>query len=259
MSLFFLLAGNITSFTSSVEQNLMIHASIDNIKTQEDIDKMSEDIKKMSGVKQITFSSKEEEINSLIGDNSQVFERYKESNPMPNAFIIELQDAKDIPSVTKKLNEIEGIDKAQYGGESIENIVKLLRTIQNGGAIFIVFLTLLAVFLIANTIKMTIYTRSTEIAIMRNVGATNWYIKAPFMLEGMFIGMIGAIVPIALTCFGYTYLYIEMSGHFLTNMFIMQQPEPFVLQISLVLLICGALVGCIGSFFSVTKYLRWKR
>lgn len=181
MSLFFLLAGNITSFTSSVEQNLMIHASIDNIKTQEDIDKMSEDIKKMSGVKQITFSSKEEEINSLIGDNSQVFERYKESNPMPNAFIIELQDAKDIPSVTKKLNEIEGIDKAQYGGESIENIVKLLRTIQNGGAIFIIFLTLLAVFLIANTIKMTIYTRSTEIAIMRNVGATNWYIKAPFI------------------------------------------------------------------------------
>ena len=118
---------------------------------------------------------------------------------------------------------------------------------------------ILAIFLIANTIKLTIYARSNEIAIMRDVGATNGFIRAPFVVEGMIIGALGAIIPILFTVFGYIFLYDKLGGVLFSEMFKLTPPHPFVLQLSLILLGIGMVVGLIGSFMSVTKYLRWKR
>ena len=200
-----------------------------------------------------------DELNILIEESGSVFERYKERNPMPNVFIVEVEKATDIPQITKTLNNMEGIEKAQYGGESIQDMIDTFETIRYGGAVFILALGVLAIFLITNTIKMTIYTRQTEISIMRNVGAGNWYIKTPFMFEGMLIGMIGALIPVILTIFGYGFLYDFFGGQFMSSMFVMQKPYPFTLQIAGVLFLSGAVVGIIGSFLAATKYLRWRR
>ena len=154
---------------------------------------------------------------------------------------------------------MDGIEKAQYGGESIKDMIDTFETIRYGGAVFVLALGVLAVFLITNTIKMTIYTRQTEISIMRNVGAGNWYIKTPFMFEGMLIGIIGALLPVILTVFGYGFLYDFFGGQFMSSMFVMQKPYPFTLQIAGILLLSGAAVGIIGSFLAATKYLRWRR
>ena len=94
---------------------------------------------------------------------------------------------------------------------------------------------------------------------MRNVGATNGFIKMPFMIEGMVIGMIGAIVPILITLFGYSYLYNALNGVLLIPMFKMQPVIPFAIYVSVALLATGMIVGMLGSFFAVNKYLRWKR
>jgi len=125
--------------------------------------------------------------------------------------------------------------------------------------IFIVLLALLALFLISNSIKMTIYARNREISIMRNVGATNGYIKVPFMLEGMIIGFIGSLIPCLITYFGYRYLFDVMGGQIFSNMFSLQPVMPFTLEICAILIVAGMLVGLFGSFFSTTKYLHWKR
>ena len=125
--------------------------------------------------------------------------------------------------------------------------------------IFIVLLALLALFLISNSIKMTIYARNREISIMRNVGATNGYIKVPFMLEGMIIGFIGSLIPCLITYFGYRYLFDVMGGQIFSNMFSLQPVMPFTLEICVILIVAGMLVGLFGSFFSTTKYLHWKR
>ena len=114
-------------------------------------------------------------------------------------------------------------------------------------------------FLITNTIKMTIYTRKTEISIMRNVGAGNWYIKAPFMFEGMVIGFIGAIIPSLLTIVGYQLLYNALNGQLVSNMFVLKGPYPFTMQITAILIVSGMVVGVLGSLFATTKYLRWRR
>lgn len=259
ISLFMILAGNVDNFAMNVESSLKIHATIDKIKTKEEITTMEETIKKMDGIASVSFSSKEEELNTLIDESGSIFERYQDHNPMSDAFIIEVKQASDIPKITQALNDTEGIEKAQYGGESINNMIKTFEAVRTGGTIFVAVLGLLAIFLISNTIKMTIYTRNTEISIMRSVGATNGYIKTPFMIEGMFIGMLGAILPVILTCVGYAFLYQSMDGQFLSNMFILQKPIPFIIMISGVLFISGAVVGFIGSFLATTRYLRWHR
>ncbi|MPN58649.1 Cell division protein FtsX [bioreactor metagenome] len=94
---------------------------------------------------------------------------------------------------------------------------------------------------------------------MRSVGAKNGFIRAPFVVEGIIIGALGSIIPIFATIFGYIYLYAQLGGKLISNIFVLISPHPFVLYISIMLLVVGMLVGLIGSFLSVTKYLRWKR
>lgn len=259
MAMFVLLAGNINGFTSNVEKDLKIHVTIDNIKTDTEINAIKTKIEKIAGIKSVTFSSSEQELDILVEENGNVFGRYKKNNPLPNVFIVEVEKAKDITAVTQKLNKINGVDKAQYGGEGIETMVKAFESLRIGGAIFMLGLLFIAVFLISNTIKMTIYTRKTEISIMRNVGATNWYIKTPFMIEGMFIGIMGALLPILITLIGYSALYDSLNGQFLSSMLVMQKPFPFAALICLFLLVSGAIVGIIGSFHAVNRHLRWSR
>ena len=113
--------------------------------------------------------------------------------------------------------------------------------------------------LIKNTIKITIQTRQEEIAIMRNVGASNWYIRMPFIIEGMYIGILGALVPIVLVCGGYYLVYKALGGIFLSSMFVMVDVWPFAVLVGVLILLIGMAVGMIGSSFAVGKYLRWKR
>lgn len=261
MSLFMLLTGNISSFTHNIESDFKIHVSIDSLQTEEDIAILKAQIEAIDGVDHIEFSSKDNELNKLKKENEAIFGMYEEgdANPMRDVFIIETTSPDKIPSVTEQINAMEGIKQAEYGGDGVSVMISFFEAIRNGGFIFVGALSVLAIFLISNTIKMTIYARNTEIGIMRNVGACNWFIHTPFIFEGLLIGLAGSIMPVILTYFGYSYLYDVMNGYFLSNMFVMQQLNPFVINICIVLTICGILVGMIGSFLAVSKYLRWRR
>ncbi len=261
MSLFMLLTGNINSFTRNIESDFRIHVSIDALEDEAGIEALQKQAEAIPGVKSVTFSSKDEELLKLKAENEGIFGMYEEgdANPLRDIFIIETQTPDDIESVTTALNEMEGINKAEYGGDGVSVMISFFKALRNGGFIFVAALSLLAVFLISNTIKMTIYARNTEIGIMRNVGATNWFIRVPFIIEGLIIGFIGSLIPIILTYFGYSYLYHVLGGQFLSSMFVMQKVNPFASVICLILIVCGMLVGMIGSFLAVSKYLRWKR
>ena len=168
----------------------------------------------------------------------------------------------DIAQMADRTVHIEDgrIVKADFGGTTTSDLVDGLSTVRIAGGALTLVLSCLAIFLISNTIKTTIYSRSHEIAIMRNVGATNGFIKMPFMIEGMIIGLIGAIIPMLITFFGYRYLYGVTGGKVLSSaMFTLQPIYPFVLQVCGLLLLAGIVVGLVGSFLAVTKYLRWKR
>lgn len=255
-------AGNISDFTDNIESDFQIQATISpGFSDDTQIEELQHQIEDLDHVRSCTFSSKEEELQELIDENGEMFRYYEgeDRNPLYDVFRIELDDNRQISAVSDELNQMDGIVEATYGGDEITMMVSLFEALRSGGLVFVVFLALLALLLIQNTIRMTIQARNTEIAIMRSVGASNWYIRGPFILEGMYIGILGSIIPVAVIAIGYYALYESFHGVLLSSMFVMKPLWPFIAGVCAALLIGGIIVGMAGSFLAVGKYLRWKR
>lgn len=255
------LALNIQDMSSNIEEGVRIY-----IKLERDIDSaaeqaIGEQIKEIKGVKTVTFFTKDQELDKLIEkqgkDGAQLFETYRDENPLGAAYEIEANDASKLASISNKIRDIVGVRTVNYGGESTQDMVKTLQTIQTGGTVFIIGLVVVALFMIANTIKITITARQTEIGIMRLVGASNWYIRIPFMLEGMLIGLLGAIIPIIVLVYGYGMIYDYAGGMLMSAMLALKEPMPFIRDFSLILAALGAGVGLIGSFVSIRRFLKF--
>lgn len=263
ISVFMLLTSNLNSFTKHTEQQVTIRASIDTIVKDKQKQQLLHAIEQLNTVKHVTLSTGKEELENYkaeFQDDSTMFDMYEgKANPIRDTFLIEVKNGKDIQKTADKIENMKGIVSAEYGGDSTSGMISTFEKIREGGMIFIIFLIVIAVFLISNKIKMSIYTRKQEIAIMRFVGASNWAIKFPMMLEGVFIGILGSLVPVLLTIFGYQYVYTILGGTFMSNMFVLQTVFPMTLEISGILILIGVLVGLVGSFFSTTRYLHWKR
>lgn len=256
------IAGNISDFTDNIESDFQIQATISpGFSEDKEIAELQAQIEQLDHVESCTFSSKEDELQELIAENGEMFRYYEgeDRNPLYDVFRIELDDNRQIDAVSKALNQMDGIVEATYGGDEITVMVSVFEALRSGGAVFVVFLAILALLLIQNTIRMTIQARNIEIAIMRSVGASNWYIRGPFILEGMYIGVLGSIIPIVLISCGYYALYQAFDGVLLSSMFVMKPMWPFIFGVCLILLLGGILVGMAGSFLAVGKYLRWKR
>lgn len=251
---------NIQDMTYSIEDSLTIYVKMDRNVKDADAKKLQPTIEKIDGVKKATFSSKDEELDKMIesqnDDGKKLFESYRKNNPLGAAYVVEVKDAKQLDKVSKQIADLDHVNEVNSGGSSTNSLVNTLETVRNGGAIFVVGLTVVALFMIANTIKITITSRQTEISIMRMVGASNWYIRLPYMLEGIFIGVLGAIVPILVVYFGYNMVYQGAVG-LLPLMLSLREPFPFIWQCSGLLVALGSGVGLIGSFVSVRKFLKF--
>ena len=251
---------NIQDMTYDIEESLTIYVKMDREVKDSKAQEIQSDIEAIDGVKKVTFSSKDDELNKLIesqnDDGKKLFETYRKNNPLGAAYDVEVKDTKQLDSIAQKIQELDNVNEVNYGGESTSSLVSSLESVRNGGAIFVVALTIVALFMIANTIKITITSRQTEISIMRMVGASNWYIRLPYMLEGIFIGIIGAIIPIAVLYFGYTTVF-NSAKDLLPAIMTLREPFPFVWQCGGILVGLGSGVGLIGSFVSVRKFLKF--
>lgn len=255
------LALNVQDISENIEEGVRIYVKLERNIDENAEKAVGEQISAINGVKTATYSSKDDELTKLIEkqgeDGKELFESYREDNPLGAAYEVEVKDPETIQEVAEKIEAIENVNTVNYGGESTQSMVKTLHTIQTGGSIFIVGLMIVALFMISNTIKITITTRATEISIMRMVGASNWYIRIPFMLEGMMIGLFGAIIPIILLVYGYGAIYDYTGGSLMSTMLVLKEPMPFIRDFSLVLAGLGAGVGLIGSFVSIRRFLKF--
>ena len=182
-----------------------------------------------------------------------------ENNPLRNAFLIETDTGDDIEPVASQVRALDGIENVNYGGEGTITLVNSMEKIRRISYIVVAALSVIAVLLISNTINTTINARKDEIFIMRTVGASNGFIRWPFIIEGVIIGILGSIIPIAVLCGGYYYLYQLLGGNLFSTLFSLIDPKDIILYLGLGLLGAGVLVGSIGSFISVSKKLWWKR
>lgn len=251
---------NIQDMTYDIEESLTIYVKMDREVKDAEAKKLQPEIEAIAGVKTVEFSSKDQELDKLIEsqneDGKKLFESYRKNNPLGSAYVIEVNDTKQLEDIAQKVQELDHVNEVNYGGESTSSLVSTLETVRNGGAIFVAALTIIALFMIANTIKITITSRQTEISIMRMVGASNWYIRLPYMLEGIFIGLLGSIIPILVLYFGYSTLYTS-AFNFLPTLLTLREPFPFIWQCAGTLVGLGCGVGLIGSYVSVRKFLRF--
>lgn len=261
LALFLALAGNVSLFAGNIESGLQIHVVLKpEVESEDELRAAGETLSEMDNVAAAVLSDKDAELELMIKEKGEAFAMYRgEDNPLSNAFFVTVEDPDQIAQTTDAISQLEIVSDAVYGGTSVSSLIHLLNMIRQGGMVFVILLFLLTGYLISNTIKTTIYARSEEIAIMRNVGASNHFIKVPFMMEGVLIGLVGAVIPCILTYFGYAWFYDLIGGRLFTELFALQPVWPFTLWICLGLIASGVVIGVLGSFLSTTRYLRWKR
>ena len=262
VGVFGIFAVNMAYLSQEIEQSISLVALIDySVTDTTQISAMKSDIEKMNGIEKVEFRTKAQEFdyyNEQYPDMIEFSELYREDNPFHDTFIVYVQEGASLSNAKANIAKINGIDSVEDGGSNTYTLINILHSTRLVGAVLVLALVILAVYLIYNTIKITIATRKDEIIIMRNVGAKNGYIRAPFLVEGVIIGVLGSIIPIALVIYGYIELF-KLTGGVLAGVMSMVPVMPFVIYLGAALLIIGVFVGFIGSYISVCKYLRLTR
>ena len=179
-----------------------------------------------------------------------------DSNPLYDVYIVEADKPENVTAVAKSISKIDGVDRADYGGTNTKKIFGLSKVIRTWGLGAAALLLFVAVFLISNTIRITILSRQREIQIMRLVGAKNGYIRWPFFLEGAWVGLIGAILPSLLIGFVYRVAYVGLQKTLSQQGLYLLHPNTFVPQLIILMVVVGVAIGSIGSIISMRRFLK---
>jgi cell division transport system permease protein len=258
---------NVNNFTKIVEDDVTIVAFLRVDITDEEIENIRSQIVGLDNITcqeancpNVLYVDKmtitEDMMNSSETLSTILKDYTKEDSPIQSTFQIRVDDIDYISDTANNIKNIDGVDSVKYGEGMVEQLVSVFEFIRKTCIIIVLALVVVTAVLISNTIKITIFSRRKEIEIMRLVGASNTHIKIPFVFEGLILGMLGAIVPIILTIYGYTALYDHFHGQLFSQFIKLVSPIPFIYFISLGLLLVGMIVGMIGSSRAVRKYLK---
>lgn len=224
------------------------------------VQQTGEQIRSLSFVDHADYSDKDAELELMIQEKGDAFSVYRgEQNPLSDAWFVYLENGTDIEEAAREVGRIEGVETVTYGGQSTLELAQLLGRVRIAGYIGSGLLLLLSMYLIYNTIRTTIYSRQDEIITMRQVGASNAFIKIPFEIQGMVLGLLGALIPFLLIAWGYPRLYSGLGGILFANVFQLMQPSQAVFWSGALLFGGGLLVGWLASFMAATKYIKAKR
>lgn len=260
VSISIILSYNVNSFADNVEKDVTIVAFMDVDITDEEKDDVLERIREIKGIDSYTYQSKTDIAKDMMAsseDLRNVLSQYKEEDsPLQPTYQVKVKKIEQISDIALKIKKINGVSSVKYGEGMVEQLVSVFDVIKKITFGIVIALIIVTAFLISNTIKITIFSRKKEIEIMRLVGASNINIKIPFIFEGLFLGLLGSIIPIIITTYGYLTLYKKFSGKLFSPFIKLISPTPFIYEISLALLVIGVLVGMYGSLKAVRKHLK---
>ena len=251
---------NVQNFTKEIEKDLTIVVFLDNKATPEDVEQVKKDLDETANIEKYSFQSKQE-VKEQMQKESEVFntvlnEWDDEESPLKDTFQVKVKDIKKIAVTANKIKEIDKVSVVRYGEGMVDKLVTAFSSVEKVTYGVVIALVVVTVFLIINTIKLTISARKREISIMRLVGASNFTIKTPFIIEGMILGLFGSIVPVLFTTYGYLAFYKHFDGYLFSELIKLIKPEPFIYQTSIIVVVIGILVGMVGSAGAVRKYLK---
>jgi len=255
IGIFLLISLNFNLFLKNLESQLEIIVYLkDDISTAE-LDNLKNSLTSIEGVKEVKFVSKEEALQRLLrdlGDQKDIFSVLEE-NPLPASFEIKVSNPKMIEQIAGHVEKYKNIEEVEYGRGIVERLMNFTNIFRVAGISILVMLIFASILIISNIIKITVYARREEIEIMSLVGATRWFIKWPFILEGFLQGIISAILSI-LILYKLYFVVIEKI-HQTTPFLPVVWDKKELLFIGLLLIALGSLVGFLGSMFSVGKYI----
>ena len=251
---------NVDKFAGDIESTVEIQAFVAETTDEQAASDLMGTIRDIEGVNTVTFVSKEEALADMAGQLEETPESLLSSlgkNPLPDSYMVTVDDPELVAPVAEQLEGLSGIEDAKYGGETIDNLFTMLKWVRYFGIGLIAFLVIASVVIVAFNIKITVASRKSEIFIMRNVGASNWYIRWPFCIAGMIMGLFGGIIAVALLYGAYS-LLVEQLGSVLVFMNLVAVNMDF-LYIFLAMVVFGILLGSAGSMVSLNVYLKERR
>lgn len=259
VSLSLIISYNVENFMETIKKDVTMVIFLDADTTEDQRKTIETSIRATNNVEKLTYKSKKQYAEEFAKENSTlatIIEGWTdETNPLLDSFELKVKEIEKIKDTAKTIKSLKHVNSVKYSEDTVEQLATMFNAIEKGCIVAVIALILVTGFLIANTIKLAIYSRKREIEIMRLVGASNISIKVPFIIEGLFLGIIGSIIPIILTIYGYISIYDFFGGKISTFAKLIE-PTPFVYLTSGLLLIIGILVGMFGSYQAVKKYLK---
>ncbi len=256
LGLFLLMALNANNLASHLENQVEVTVYMQEGTSSDTIVAAAQTLKSMPGVVKVTSITKQEALDKFkerLGDQNSLLDALGEDNPFPYSFEVQVDKPERITELVPKIDQMKGVETAKFGQEIVEQMFKLTRILRIGGLILVVLLAGATVFIIANTIRITVFARRREVSIMKYVGATDWFIRWPFLLEGMFLGFSGAVL--ATLILDQVYAAIQAKIYTTLAFFPLIPTWPFLLYMSIFLILIGTAIGAIGSSLSLRKFL----
>ena len=257
LGVFLLLVLNMNRMASALESQVQISVYLEDGLSADDRKDIASDIEALQGIESIRYISKDEakaRLEDRLGDQKYLLDALGDKNPLPDSFEVVVKSPDLVETAAKAIDRMDGVQEAKYGQDVIEHLFAITRLIRIFGLVLMVLLAGATLFIISNTIRLTVFARRKEIAIMKYVGATDWFIRWPFLLEGMVLGFVGGVIAaVALRSF-----YAAMAAKITDTLtfFPLMPQYPSMNYITVALLLTGMAIGALGSALSLKRFLK---
>ena len=255
--MFLMMVMNMNKLAENMESQVQINVYLLDKVDREQARDIEKDLKEIEGVETVGFVTKDEAMERFkdrLGDQKTLLDALDETNPLPDSFEVTVTNPDLVKTAAEKMEKIDGVECAKYGQDVMEHLFEITRLLRIFGFTLMLVLAFATLFIISNTIRLTVFARRKEIAIMKYVGATDWFIRWPFVMEGMVLGLFGSIIAAMVLRTAYTAMAEKVYD---TLAFFPLIPEqPFLTYITIIVVISGMVVGAIGSAVSIKKFLK---
>lgn len=260
LGLFFVISVNVNLFTESVKEDYdTVEVYLEDKVSAEEAQAIMDKLGKLDGVSNVQYRTKEQALKIMKkrwGESGYLLDSLGK-NPMPNSILVKVSDLKSADHVNTEAEKISGVESTKYYRETVNKLTRLARYMQIGAIVIMLFLVVVSVIVVSNTIKLTVFARAREISIMRYVGATNWFIRGPFLIEGIIIGIISSLIAAFITYFLYGRLVDAVGLKVMTLLSTPMVPAGYLAyNLIIIFLAMGISIGACGSIISMRRFLR---
>lgn len=259
LGMFFILVVNVNLLTENAKDQFdMVEVYLLDEATEEQVSDIIDSAESLAYTDTVEFLGKDDamaEMQARWGENGYLLEGLQE-NPLPRSVRITLKNIEDSQQLVDYVSDFDGIERVKYNQSEINKILKITNSIQVGALVIIVFLIVVSIIVVSNTVKLTVLARGREISIMKYVGATNWFIRGPFLIEGMIIGILAALISSGVICGLYSLVTANLSEQMLVLFSTGLVPVSFMTEnLIIIFLALGVSIGAMGSMISMRRFL----